>query len=586
MEKIKEAAPESKAPATPQVEQQPKLPEKKAGPQMVARSLAAAALPPPDGTPPAARAGGMLTSLESGFGAPQRARMSKAVQRSVGNTHVSQSSSMGTRVQTKLTVGAPNDPYEQEADRTADAVLRMPEQGKLDNKANKPQAGPLSSQTVLMTKSDTGQPAVSPQLEQKINNSKGGGKALPEDTRLSMESSLGAGFRNVSIHTGSDAAEMNQELGAKAFTHGSDIYFNQGQYDPESSSGKHLLAHELTHVVQQASGPVSGTPIGGGLSVSDPSDTYEQAASRTADTVMRQLPYTTSPVVPGASAANHPGAILQRQEAASVDSTMAKSLFKRWDDDDLDDEELGRELAAILPGQRFVVYGVLDLLPSDETDDVAQEIVIALGSRLTSISEILRMRFIYEMVYGDVTDSEEGVIAQIWRSFGDKLPDMAAQYSQLWAKSIDESDQLNEDPWIGTLKQKFEIDSKSMAFNYLWENKRLIQQEIERLGIGERSKDQEPVVEPGYLEGIKTMAATVDQLQDKLLELRRIQVGSRKFPNPEHKGFPEIIPAYFNPESPPPIRPTGDEESSMPKDLWEKVKVQYDRVSAVISNFA
>ena len=66
-----------------------------------------------------------------------------------------------------------------------------------------------------------------------------------------MNSSFGTDFSHVNIHTNTDAAQMNKELSAQAFTHGSDIYFNNGKYNTETSGGKQLLAHELTHVIQQ-----------------------------------------------------------------------------------------------------------------------------------------------------------------------------------------------------------------------------------------------------------------------------------------------------------------------------------------------
>jgi hypothetical protein len=92
-----------------------------------------------------------------------------------------------------------------------------------------------------------------PDLQQKLNSTKGSGTALPEGARSSFESALGADFSGVKIHTGTDAVQMNKALGAHAFTHGSDIYFNSGKFDPSSSAGKHLLAHELTHTIQQGS---------------------------------------------------------------------------------------------------------------------------------------------------------------------------------------------------------------------------------------------------------------------------------------------------------------------------------------------
>ena len=66
-----------------------------------------------------------------------------------------------------------------------------------------------------------------------------------------MEAAFGADLSGVRVHTGGDAAQISQSLGAHAFTHQSDIYFNTGTYDPHSLSGQRLLAHELTHTVQQ-----------------------------------------------------------------------------------------------------------------------------------------------------------------------------------------------------------------------------------------------------------------------------------------------------------------------------------------------
>ena len=88
-------------------------------------------------------------------------------------------------------------------------------------------------------------------IETKLNNSKGGGNKMDKNTQQEMESGFGTNFSNVKIHTDSNAVQMNQEIGAQAFTNGSDVYFNKGKYNPDSKEGKHLLAHELTHTVQQ-----------------------------------------------------------------------------------------------------------------------------------------------------------------------------------------------------------------------------------------------------------------------------------------------------------------------------------------------
>jgi hypothetical protein len=91
----------------------------------------------------------------------------------------------------------------------------------------------------------------SPQIERSLDASKGSGSPLPDQTRGQMENSFASDFSAVKIHTDERAVQMNKELGAQAFTHGNDIYFGSGNYNTDHTAGKHLLAHELTHVVQQ-----------------------------------------------------------------------------------------------------------------------------------------------------------------------------------------------------------------------------------------------------------------------------------------------------------------------------------------------
>jgi Domain of unknown function (DUF4157) len=114
----------------------------------------------------------------------------------------------------------------------------------------------------------------------------GGGQPLDRDTRTEMETNLGHDFSDVKVHTGGKASESAKSVQAQAYTVGNDIVFGGDNYSPGTSAGKRMLAHELTHVVQQRSGPVDGTPASGGVSISDPSDRFEQAAEQSADRVM------------------------------------------------------------------------------------------------------------------------------------------------------------------------------------------------------------------------------------------------------------------------------------------------------------
>lgn len=126
---------------------------------------------------------------------------------------------------------------------------------------------------------------------------KGGGQPLAPDLRSDMEGRLGADFSDVRLHTDSQASRSAEAVNAHAYTVGSDVVFRSDRWNPDSSDGRQTLAHELVHVVQQRSGPVDGTATGDGVRVSDPQDSYEQSADRTAAAAM------TGPVaVPAAPA--------------------------------------------------------------------------------------------------------------------------------------------------------------------------------------------------------------------------------------------------------------------------------------------
>lgn len=102
----------------------------------------------------------------------------------------------------------------------------------------------------LQAKSEPG--ASRPGLSQRLDAARGGGgRPLASEALGEMSTAFGRDFGQVRVHTDEPAAQMSRDLDAQAFTHGRDIYFSQGRFDPGSREGRHLLAHELTHVVQQ-----------------------------------------------------------------------------------------------------------------------------------------------------------------------------------------------------------------------------------------------------------------------------------------------------------------------------------------------
>jgi hypothetical protein len=140
----------------------------------------------------------------------------------------------------------------------------------------------------------------------------GGGRPLEPEVRGEMEGRLGHDFGDVRVHDDGAAHDSAKAVNAHAYTVGSNVVFQRDKYDPSSSDGKVMLAHELTHVVQQRSGPVEGSSAPGGIKVSDPSDRFEREASANAERAMAAPgPMAAGPVA---------GAPVQRDvdESASV----------------------------------------------------------------------------------------------------------------------------------------------------------------------------------------------------------------------------------------------------------------------------
>lgn len=141
------------------------------------------------------------------------------------------------------------------------------------------QAGNRAVQRLLAQRSGDGPFELDDDTAARINQERGGGQPVDPAARESMEAASGADLSGVNVHTSPEADDLNRQLGAKAFTTGQDIFFREGEYDPHSSSGQELLAHEMTHVVQQRSGVVSG---GSRMTVNAPGDSFEQEAEAVA----------------------------------------------------------------------------------------------------------------------------------------------------------------------------------------------------------------------------------------------------------------------------------------------------------------
>ena len=148
----------------------------------------------------------------------------------------------------------------------------------------------LGAQALLRLQREAGNEAVSELVEEQrspvLDVVESGGSPLEPAVRTDMESRLGHDFGDVRVHTDAAAHASAKSVGAHAYTVGNNVVFQRDAYDPGSQAGRTTIAHELTHVVQQRTGPVDGTPAGGGVSLSDPGDRFERAAADAAEVAM------------------------------------------------------------------------------------------------------------------------------------------------------------------------------------------------------------------------------------------------------------------------------------------------------------
>jgi hypothetical protein len=163
-------------------------------------------------------------------GKHEPARTGSSLARDLGNQAV------GEAVQTKLAVGPVDDPHERQADRMAEQVMRMPAQSVSDRRL------PLSPGAVMSSTTRAGRP--------ELPFREGHSRPLAPDMRIPMERHFGEDFSDVRVHTGSEAQRAAAQINARAFTHGRDIWLGKNA----SPGDRRLMAHEMTHVVQQSRG--------------------------------------------------------------------------------------------------------------------------------------------------------------------------------------------------------------------------------------------------------------------------------------------------------------------------------------------
>lgn len=253
------AEPQAKATPTITPGQQPALPEKQAG-----QTRSGLLQRPANATPPDDPA--ML--LDAGMGTAGRARAMRSMQAGMGNARVARIIDMATpRLQRTCACGAEAGP---DGECAACKARRKAIQRQASS-PDTPAALPPSVQTAIQ--SDSGQ-------------------TLDHASRTKMESAFGADFSTVRVHTSAQADDAARDINAKAFTTGQDIFFASGQHQPGTHEGDKLLAHELTHTIQQGSGKHA---MQSKAMLSQPHDPDEQEAEQIARTLVAGSPTLTSP---------------------------------------------------------------------------------------------------------------------------------------------------------------------------------------------------------------------------------------------------------------------------------------------------
>lgn len=222
---------------------------------------------------------------------------------------------LAARVHRKLAIGAVDDPYEREADRVADQVSRMP-----DPQVQRQAEPAEEEEPVIQTSGLTSETSTVPSgVQRYIETLASKGQPMSDTVRQNFENRIGYQFGRVRIHSDGEANQSASALRAKAYTVGPHVVFGAGHYDPNSAQGQHLLAHELTHVVQQGAArpnaPGSHLPHSG----------YAPSIRRNADASTGVQEYPS----------NSPGGVIQLSRGTGETKNIRGIEFERDEDDNL-----------------------------------------------------------------------------------------------------------------------------------------------------------------------------------------------------------------------------------------------------------
>jgi hypothetical protein len=294
-----------------------------------------------------------------------------------------------------------------------------------------------------------------PAFEARLNMSRGKGHSLPDEIRAFMEERFGKDFSDARVHSDGEAADLNRELQAQAFTHGHDMFFGSGKYNPRTVDGKYLLAHELTHVVQQE----------------------------------------------GALAMERGGAI-QRIPVGLTEPMLKGAEFLAKDDKALIQYAIEHESVSAI---KYI-----------------QDYGLASQNEKYALIDVLTSQFW-------VGPLEEIALLKIWNSFGSGRESLEAGKAileaassrlglNLWQRSVDAGARLDRLPQIIAFLEIFEFLAKAEVYRMLDESKKRVDEVRERYGITEKQVEESRVVETGGEKGTLWRTETTVSTQYEMPE--------------------------------------------------------------------
>ena len=372
----------------------------------------------------------------------------------------------------------------------------------------------------IQAKEESGQtPALTPKVESQINSLQGGGEPLPESVRADFEPRFGVDFSDVRVHKGSQAAETARSINARAYTTGRDVAFGAGEYAPETDEGKKLIAHELTHVVQQE---------GAAPFVQQEKDPDRRKDDRVAS----------------AGRPNQGWAPSLGRAAASVQRW-------RWPWEEAPSTDAERI--------RLGVAGDTDAIVEITNFSSATE-----AQRLSMVDHLTGQFW--------VGSRSEAALAGIWNSFGADFSRVAGENSLRWRNSVARySGLFDAVPEALRIRGAFVGDVKALALRNLSTNRTYAEGEMQRLGIPRNASERAaPPTEAqaDELARLQVAAEGLAKLQRAQEAAREAFVGYQQTQGRSELAYRRV---RFDPDAPPPL--TGLPGGSF--DLWDDSREQW-----------